>query len=112
MGYTFAKRFRRLGGKVNFERDARGSSQQKQLGRSSAIRTRSVKTRSAFGLNSRQQKILDIIKNKGGAAEMSDLLSRITGVTERTLRRDLLVLSSKKLVSKKGTTKSAKYYLS
>jgi DeoR/GlpR family transcriptional regulator of sugar metabolism len=42
---------------------------------------------------------------------MRDILSRVKGVTERTLRRDLLKLQEQGLITKKGSTKSAQYLL-
>ena len=44
--------------------------------------------------------------------DMSMLLSKFKGITERTLRRDLAKLQTMKLVKKTGSTKSAKYTLS
>jgi DeoR/GlpR family transcriptional regulator of sugar metabolism len=42
---------------------------------------------------------------------MRDILIRVKGVTERTLRRDLLKLQEEGLIIKKGNTKSAQYVL-
>ena len=61
-------------------------------------------------LTPRQNVVYAIIKGKK-QVEMKDLLMRVSGVTERTLRRDLLKLQALKLISKKGTTKSATYVL-
>jgi len=61
-------------------------------------------------LSSRQDRILEIIQNKG-SVKMSDLLPLLKSVaSERTLRNDLLDLVSKKLVKKEGFKKSARYY--
>ena len=61
-------------------------------------------------LTGRQNVIYAIIRGKK-IIEMSDLLPRIPGVTERTLRRDLLQLQSLGLIEKHGTTKSSTYVL-
>jgi predicted HTH transcriptional regulator len=58
----------------------------------------------------RQKIILTIIRSKK-TVEMRDLLKAISGVTERTLRRDLSVLQEKGFIKKEGTTKSVKYHL-
>ncbi len=68
------------------------------------------KTTKTKGLTPRQNVIYAIIKGKK-TVEMKDLLMRISGITERTLRRDLLKLQELKLITKKGTTKSATYVL-
>jgi len=44
--------------------------------------------------------------------DMTYLLSKIKGVTERTLRRDLAKLQTMRLIKKSGNTKSAKYSVS
>ncbi len=62
------------------------------------------------GLSSRQKRVYDIIK-QNKKVEMRNLLGRISGVTERTLRRDLLKLQSLGLVVKLGNTKSVTYLL-
>jgi predicted HTH transcriptional regulator len=61
-------------------------------------------------MNSRQQEIFSIIIRKK-EVDMQEILSQVKGVTERTLRRDLLKLSELKLVRKSGSTKQAKYIL-
>ena len=43
--------------------------------------------------------------------DMTILLSKFKGITERTLRRDLAKLQTMKLIKKTGSTKSAKYLL-
>jgi hypothetical protein len=62
------------------------------------------------GLNPRQNRILKVLQVKK-TVEMKDLLDAISGVTERTLRRDLLRMNELNLVKKEGTTKSVKYHL-
>jgi predicted DNA-binding transcriptional regulator YafY len=61
-------------------------------------------------LTFRQQKIMNIL-NSSKILEMKDLQNAIKGVTERTLRRDLLQLQSIGLIKKIGNTKSVKYQL-
>lgn len=56
----------------------------------------------------RTEQIYKLIKEMK-VVEMSDLLSRFRGITERTLRRDLAKLQTMKLIKKTGSTKSAKY---
>jgi len=41
--------------------------------------------------------------------DMAFILTKIEGVTERTLRRDLAKLQTMRLIKKSGSTKSAKY---
>jgi len=60
-------------------------------------------------LNSRQSKILMNIK-KYKVIDMNQLSKNIPAVTTRTLRRDLLILQKLNLITKKGTTRSVKYY--
>jgi len=62
------------------------------------------------GLSSRQKRVYEIIR-QSKKVEMRHLLTQITGVTERTLRRDLLKLQELGLVLKKGSTKSVTYLL-
>ena len=61
-------------------------------------------------LSFREQKILNILKGSK-IIEMKDLQRAIKGVTERTLRRDLLQLQKVGLIKKIGNTKSVKYQL-
>ena len=61
-------------------------------------------------LTPRQKEVLSLLKAKK-TLEMKDLLGNIKGVTERTLRRDLLKLQELGFVKKVGTTKSVKYHL-
>lgn len=75
------------------------------------VRTKSQPKRTSnLDLSDRQKVVYAIIKGKK-AIEMKDLLPRIPGVTERTLRRDLLKLQEVKLISKQGTTKASNYVL-
>jgi predicted HTH transcriptional regulator len=70
-----------------------------------------IKERISGSLNEltrRQKKIVELFK-KHDQLEMKDLLEQIDGVTERTLRRDLLKLSDLGLINKEGTTKGVKY---
>jgi hypothetical protein len=60
------------------------------------------------GLSPRQKQVYEII-SAYKTVEMKDLLAQIKGVTERTLRRDLLKLQQEGLVAKKGTTKAVSY---
>ena len=61
-------------------------------------------------LTFRQQKILNILKSIQ-IVDMKTLLVSVKGVTERTLRRDLLELQKVGLIKKIGNTKSVKYQL-
>jgi len=61
-------------------------------------------------LTFRQQKILNVLRNSQ-IIEMKTLQNSIKGVTERTLRRDLLELQKQGLIKKIGNTKSVKYQL-
>lgn len=61
-------------------------------------------------LTFRQQKILNIMKSVQ-IVDMKSLQVSIKGVTERTLRRDLLELQKVGLIKKIGNTKSVKYQL-
>lgn len=65
----------------------------------------------AVELTPRQDIVFRIIKSKK-SIEMRELLPRIPGVTERTLRRDLLKLQEAGLILKQGSTKSSSYVLS
>jgi len=60
--------------------------------------------------NKRTEEVYKIVKELK-EVEMSTLLAKIKGVTERTLRRDLAKLQTMKLIRKNGSTKSAKYVL-
>jgi predicted HTH transcriptional regulator len=60
------------------------------------------------GLNVRQQKVLDLLKEKKNIT-VEDILSNIKGVSERTLRRDMNKLESLGVSKKQGTTKGSKY---
>jgi len=61
-------------------------------------------------LTFRQQKILNVMKSVQ-IVDMKFLQVSIKGVTERTLRRDLLELQKVGLIKKIGNTKSVKYQL-
>ncbi len=63
-----------------------------------------------YSLTPRQNVIYAIIRGKK-SLEMKDLLPKIPGVTERTLRRDLLKLQEAGLIMKQGTTKASSYVL-
>jgi hypothetical protein len=71
---------------------------------------KSVNNKKTPNLTLRQQKILNVLKGVK-IIEMKDLLIAIKGVTERTLRRDLLQLQNENLIKKIGNTKSVKYQL-
>jgi DNA-binding transcriptional ArsR family regulator len=64
----------------------------------------------ALNLTVRQKDIYKLIETSK-KVEMRDLLVHIKGVTERTLRRDLLALQEQGLIEKGGNTKSAHYLL-
>jgi predicted HTH transcriptional regulator len=66
--------------------------------------------RVALDLTPRQKEVYRLIETSK-KVEMRDILSRVKGVTERTLRRDLLKLQEQGLITKKGSTKSAQYLL-
>jgi outer membrane biosynthesis protein TonB len=53
------------------------------------------------GLNERQEKILEIIK-EGGRMQIQDLGPNFPNVTKRTLRRDISYLADKKLIKREG----------
>jgi hypothetical protein len=74
------------------------------------VKSEKFESKDLKGLSPRQNVIFAIIRGKK-QVEMKDLLMRVSGVTERTLRRDLLKLQELKLISKKGTTKSVTYVL-
>lgn len=58
----------------------------------------------------RTEEIYKLIKELK-QVDMSILLSKFKGITERTIRRDLAKLQTMKLIRKSGSTKSAKYTL-
>ncbi len=64
----------------------------------------------AYGLQltARQKDLLKIIQGKQNTS-MTDLKSKISGVTERTLRRDLAILVQKKLITQSGKTRNMTY---
>ncbi|MFQ5493482.1 MAG: hypothetical protein ACE5DX_04975 [Candidatus Dojkabacteria bacterium] len=61
-------------------------------------------------LTPRQQEIFDLVK-ASYQIEMKDIERQITGVTRRTLRRDMDRLEAEGLVRQEGKTKSARYVL-
>ena len=61
-------------------------------------------------LTDRQSEIFNFI-SQNKEARMFDLTKSFKNVTERTLRRDLAKLQGLSLISKKGSTKSATYFL-
>lgn len=71
---------------------------------------RFIEEEKASILTFRQQKILNIMKSVQ-IVDMKSLQVSIKGVTERTLRRDLLELQKVGLIKKIGNTKSVKYQL-
>jgi len=71
---------------------------------------RFIEAEKASILTFRQQKILNIMKSVQ-IVDMKSLQVSIKGVTERTLRRDLLELQKVGLIKKIGNTKSVKYQL-
>ena len=95
MGYRFAKRYKLIGGKFNGVH----------------LPPRQQKSSKVTNLTGRQQRILQVLKANQGKTDMQSFLKQVRGVTERTLRRDLAVLITRKLVKKQGATKSAKYFL-
>ena len=60
------------------------------------------------GGNSRQERILSVVKEKGMITPR-ELQSLLPDVSTRTLRRDMDALAKAKLVSQKGSTKSTFY---
>lgn len=72
--------------------------------------SRFIEEEKASILTFRQQKILNIMKSVQ-IVDMKSLQVSIKGVTERTLRRDLLELQKVGLIKKIGNTKSVKYQL-
>jgi len=60
------------------------------------------------GLNERQQKIVETVKEKG-IITPKELQELLPDVSTRTLRRDMDVLAKARLVSQKGSTKSTFY---
>jgi predicted HTH transcriptional regulator len=60
--------------------------------------------------NKRTEEVYKLIKELK-EVDMTVLLAKVKGVTERTLRRDLAKLQTMKLIKKSGSTKSAKYSL-
>lgn len=61
-------------------------------------------------MEKRQKLILEYI-NKNGQAKVSDLLTILNNVTERTIRNDLRELINRNLVKKIGSRKDARYLL-
>ena len=61
-----------------------------------------------FDLNDRQEKILNVLKEKGEVT-IDDLRSEVGSVSERTLRRDMKRLEELGLSRKEGSTKGSKY---
>lgn len=59
-------------------------------------------------LNRRQRKILEILSSEGEVT-IGDIMKKIKGITERTLRRDMKKLEQLDLSRKEGTTKGSKY---
>lgn len=69
-----------------------------------------IKSKVQLDLSERQREVYRLIESSK-KVEMKDLLMRVKGVTERTLRRDLLKLQELGLIKKKGNTKSSSYEL-
>jgi len=67
-----------------------------------------VKEEKIEGLNSRQIKILNVVKEKG-IITPKNLQSLVPDVSSRTLRRDMDALAKLKYISQKGSTKSTFY---
>ena len=65
---------------------------------------------SEFELNSRQESIYQVIKRMQQAA-MPDFVTKVAGVTTRTLRRDLTKLQKLGLIEQVGKTKDSFYRL-
>lgn len=61
-----------------------------------------------FDLNSRQEKILEILSLKGEVT-VEELMGKIKSVSERTLRRDMGKLEEYGFSKKQGNTKGSKY---
>ncbi len=71
---------------------------------------RNVRKEKNENLNDRQKKILDVLK-KDKEVTVDLLLKKISGVSERTFRRDMNKFESLGYIKKTGSTKSAKYIL-
>ncbi len=71
------------------------------------LRKKTVKN-IVFDLNSRQEKILEILSSKGEIT-VDELMGEIKGVSERTLRRDMGKLEELGFSKKQGNTKGSKY---
>lgn len=69
-----------------------------------------TKLKETIAQGKRTEEVYRLIK-EFKEVDMPLLLSKVNGVTERTLRRDLAKLQTMKLVKKSGSTKSAKYSL-
>lgn len=65
-------------------------------------------TNAAFQLSDRQEQIYQFIK-QGGEANMPAISSLISGVTDRTLRRDMTKLEKLGLVRQVGKTRNSVY---
>lgn len=83
-----------------------------EVAKPSPKRLKAVKpaTKKEIVLTDRQQVIYQIIKGRK-TIDMKSLLTKVSGVTERTLRRDLLKLQQAGLITKQGTTKASSYVL-
>ena len=64
-----------------------------------------------FFLNSRQKKIVDIITNEGEVS-VGELQKRFSGISKRTIRRDLEALLAQKAVERSGEWNKVFYRLS
>jgi len=66
------------------------------------------KVEDSLELTKRQKELLEYIKFRA-EVDMKKLKKEFNNVTDRTLRRDLIHLSEKKLVQKKGNTSNSIY---
>jgi predicted HTH transcriptional regulator len=72
------------------------------------IYPKKVNEEKVLAINTRQQKIFDMLKKKKEISS-KDLVSLVPSVSTRTLRRDMDVLVKLGVASQKGSTKSTYY---
>ncbi|MBN2100968.1 DeoR family transcriptional regulator [Candidatus Dojkabacteria bacterium] len=60
-------------------------------------------------LTARQKEIISML-GKDSPTSISDLLKTISGVSTRTLRRDMVKLEKKGLIRRKGSTRATEYF--
>lgn len=85
-----------------------GHADEKSLGRTA--KRQAERRREKPKLTARSVKILKILESKRDGATVADFM-KATGMSRKTIERDMKHLTAKKFVVKKGNTKGAKFYL-